>query len=286
MVRTSIVIPTFNGAATMRECLDCIREQSFADFQAIICDNASTDGTSEICAEIAASDKRFIHVRSGETIPALENFKKGLQLARAPYFMWRADDDLTDENYLRETVKALDESPDAKLAVTKVHRINTMTGREADHPLPVILGSDRLSRATATLLGCHPSWFYGLWRREAAIDGLSIVTAYPYLWAFDHLVTMRAMVRGEVAFAADSVFIQRIMREGFYHLGPIERLAARKAYVALSKKIISEAEYSESEKAALRRALESHADKRVAPWLRTHKKAFRARVAKFFGKVA
>ncbi|MDW9592864.1 glycosyltransferase [Sinorhizobium meliloti] len=282
MIRTSIVIPTFNGVATIRECLDCIRGQSFVDFEAIICDNASTDGTSEICAEVAAADSRFVHIRNDKTIPALENFKQGLGLARAPYFMWRADDDLTDENHLRSTVRTLDENPDVKLAVTKIHRINTTSGREADYPLPVSSGKDRLSRATATLLGCHPSWFYGLWRREAAVDGLSIVKAYPYLWAFDHLVTMRAMLHGEVAFVTDSVFIQRIMREGFYHLDPVERLAARKAYVALSRKLIADTDYSENEKAVLRGVLEKHANKRVAPWFKTHKRALRARVARFF----
>lgn len=284
MARVSIVIPTYNGAATIRECLDCIREQSFSDFEAIICDNGSTDGTSEICAEIAASDTRFVHVRAKDTIPAFENFKKGLGLARAPYFMWRADDDLADGNHLRETVRALDESPQAKLAVTPVHRINTRTGRKTDYPLPVPSGPERVLRAQATLLGCHPSWFYGLWRREAAIDGLAIVKTYPYLWAFDHLVTMRAMMNGEVAFVTDAVFIQRIMREGSYHLDPIERLAARKAYVAVAKAIIAEADYSKGEKVILRRALEKHADERVAPWFKIHKRALRARMAKWFAR--
>ncbi|MEI2298055.1 glycosyltransferase family 2 protein [Ensifer sp. MJa1] len=283
-MRTSIVIPTYNGVETIRECLDCIRAQSFADFEAIICDNASTDGTSEVCAEIAAADGRFVHVRSDETIPTLDNFKKGLRLANAPYFMWRADDDLTDEHHLRETVRALDQRPDAKLAVTRVHRINTTTGREADYPVPVPPGPDRVSRATATLLGCHPSWFYGLWRREAALDGLSTVEAYPYLWAFDHLVTMRAMVNGEVAFVENSVFIQRIMREGSYHLDPIERLAARKAYIGLAEMIIAEADYPQRDKAVLRTALEKHADKRVAPWFRTHKRALRLRLARLVGR--
>ncbi|RVI77376.1 glycosyltransferase [Sinorhizobium meliloti] len=282
MVRTSIVIPTYNGASTIRECLECIRGQSFADFEAIICDNASTDGTSEICAEVAAADQRFVHIRNDETIPVLDNFKKGLNLSRGRYFMWRADDDLTDEHHLRETVRALDGAPDARLAVSTVRRINTTTGREAVYPVPSPAGTDRLTRATATLLGCHPCWFYGLWRRDAVFDALTIVQSYPYLWAFDHLATMRAMANAQVAFAPNAVFVQRIMREGFYHLDPVERLAARKAYVALARGIIAESGYSAREKSALMRALEKHADKRVAPWFKTHKRALQMKVAKYF----
>ncbi|MCA1439883.1 glycosyltransferase [Ensifer sp. IC4062] len=282
MARASIAVPTYNGAETISESLNCIRSQSFEDFEVVICDNASTDGTSEICAEFARQDKRFRHVRSNINVPVMENFRKALSLGEADYFMWRADDDLTDENHLEATVKALDREREARLAVTPVHRINTSTGREADYPLPVSEGADRLSRAKATLLGCHPSWFYGLWRRDAVVEDMAVLRDYPYAWAADHLTTMRAMINGQVAFAPEATFTQRIMREGSYHLQPAERLAARRKYVEIARRIIAETDYSAKEKIVLKKALEQHANKRVAPWFRMYKRALRERIRAIF----
>ncbi len=243
-----------------------------------IWDNGSTDGSSEICADFARNDSRFRHVRSQTTVPPLENFKKGLRLASADYFMWRADDDLTDNGFLAATVKALDAKPDARLAVANVRRTNTTTGRTADYQVPVALKGDHASRAAASLRACHPSWFYGLWRREALLADLAVLDAYPFLWAADHLATMRAMLNDQVAFAPESTFTQRIMKEGDYHLSSVERLRARKSYVAISKRLLDEGDYSLSDKAILRKAIEQHANRRVAPWFRTYKRALRERL--------
>ena len=55
----SIIIPVYNVAPYLRECLDSVLAQTFADWEAICVDDGSTDGSSAMLDEYAAKDKRF-----------------------------------------------------------------------------------------------------------------------------------------------------------------------------------------------------------------------------------
>ena len=55
----TIIVPAFNAAPWIAECLDSILAQSFDDWQAIIVDDGSTDATADIAAEYALRDKRI-----------------------------------------------------------------------------------------------------------------------------------------------------------------------------------------------------------------------------------
>ena len=57
--RFSIVIPVYNVAPYLRECLDSVLAQTFIDWEAICVDDGSTDGSGAILDEYAAKDKRF-----------------------------------------------------------------------------------------------------------------------------------------------------------------------------------------------------------------------------------
>lgn len=194
MARVSIGVPTYNGVETIAECLRCLQEQSFEDFEVFISDNGSTDGTSDVCAAFAKPDRRFHHFRSAETVPAAVNFTSARDLTNTPYFMWRADDDLTDGEHLEGMVNALDRSPAAAVAVSPVLRITEYpTYQRKMYEPPSLSDETEVGRIRSLLLGCHPSWIYGLWRREPLVRSWDMVSAqYPYLWAADHLVLMFA----------------------------------------------------------------------------------------------
>jgi glycosyltransferase involved in cell wall biosynthesis len=110
--RLSIGIPVYNGENFLRELLTNLREQTFNDFEIVICDNASTDRTEQICREYAALDSRIRYHRNQTNIGANRNFNKVFELSTAPLFKWAAHDDLYDPTYLEVCVKILDENPD------------------------------------------------------------------------------------------------------------------------------------------------------------------------------
>lgn len=55
----SIVVPVYNAAAWLCQCLDSLRAQTFSDWEALLVDDGSTDASAEICREYAARDNRF-----------------------------------------------------------------------------------------------------------------------------------------------------------------------------------------------------------------------------------
>ena len=59
MKKFSIIIPVYNVAPYLRECLDSVLKQTFADWEAICVDDGSTDGSGAILDEYAVKDKRF-----------------------------------------------------------------------------------------------------------------------------------------------------------------------------------------------------------------------------------
>ena len=59
MPKLSIGIPVFNGQEFLPELLDRFLAQTFRDFEILICDNASSDRTPQICYEYERRDSRI-----------------------------------------------------------------------------------------------------------------------------------------------------------------------------------------------------------------------------------
>lgn len=96
----SIGMPVFNGESNIREALDSLLVQTFIDFELIISDNGSTDGTEMICREYAAKDPRIRYVRQSENRGMLFNFLFVLDEAQGKFFMWAAHDDIWAPNWV------------------------------------------------------------------------------------------------------------------------------------------------------------------------------------------
>ena len=111
MSKTSVVpkvtigMPVFNGERLIRAALDSLLAQSFSDFELIISDNASTDGTERICREYAGRDKRIRYIRQLANIGGVPNFKFVLDEARGEYFMWSACDDIHSPDFVLRSLR-------------------------------------------------------------------------------------------------------------------------------------------------------------------------------------
>jgi glycosyltransferase involved in cell wall biosynthesis len=103
----SIGMPVYNGEKYIREALDSLLTQTFADFDLIISDNASTDGTENICREYAGKDKRIRYIRQELNQGASQNFNHVLNMADGKFFMWAAHDDKWNKDYVELLSKEL-----------------------------------------------------------------------------------------------------------------------------------------------------------------------------------
>jgi glycosyltransferase involved in cell wall biosynthesis len=115
----SIGLPVFNGERTVGTAARSVLAQDHAHLELVISDNASDDGTEEICRELAAADERVRYVRQPENIGLLRNFYAVLHEARGTYFKWIGDDDWLTPTYVRRCVEVLDDDPLLILVTTQ-----------------------------------------------------------------------------------------------------------------------------------------------------------------------
>ncbi len=95
----TIAIPTFNRAEWLRACLEAILRQSFADFELIVADNASTDATPAVVA--ALRDPRIQYIRHERNLGGYENFVFCSKLGQGEFLVLHQDDDLLHADFLR-----------------------------------------------------------------------------------------------------------------------------------------------------------------------------------------
>src|SRR5713226_9738948 len=84
----SIGLPVYNGEAYLRQVLDSVLAQTFSEFDLVISDNASTDGTEAICREYAAADPRIRYHRQARNRGVTWNFRQVVLLSSGQYFLW------------------------------------------------------------------------------------------------------------------------------------------------------------------------------------------------------
>ena len=123
-MRLTIAIPVYNGERYLRETFECINAQTFSDFEVIISDNASTDGTEWICRDFAARDPRVRYVRNIRNVGMAANFERLVKLAHGEYFKLATADDRFDARLVGECVAVLDAHPEVALCYGKTTLID------------------------------------------------------------------------------------------------------------------------------------------------------------------
>src|SRR6267143_929234 len=104
----SIGLPVYNGERYVRTAIESILNQTLQDWELIICDNASTDGTQAICEDYAARDARLRYLRNPSNIGAANNYRRVVELAQGRYFKWIASDDYCAPEFLDRCQRAND----------------------------------------------------------------------------------------------------------------------------------------------------------------------------------
>lgn len=103
----SIIIPVYNVEQYLRDCLDSVLHQSFADWEAICVDDGSTDTSAAILDEIAAIDPRVIVVtQSNGGLSSARN--AGLEVAKGDYLLFLDSDDWLEPEALKTLSDHLD----------------------------------------------------------------------------------------------------------------------------------------------------------------------------------
>jgi len=164
----SIGLPVFNGEKYIPQALNSLLAQSYDNFELNISDNASTDGTEEICRLYAAKDNRVHYYRHASNVGLMGNWRRVLQLATGEYFMWAPHDDCWSKNYVGTLLECLLARPGAILAAGRTLYIDSDGNPYHLDPddAPVRHGNGNLSTAKQLLLQHAQGWLHGLFRRD------------------------------------------------------------------------------------------------------------------------
>lgn len=108
-MKIDILMATYNGEKYLREQIDSILNQTFKDFNLIICDDCSKDSTWKILQEYEKKDSRVKIIKNEKNLGYNKNFEKLLSYVQSEYFMLSDQDDFWMENKVEESYRKITE---------------------------------------------------------------------------------------------------------------------------------------------------------------------------------
>ena len=104
--KVSVIIPIFNPGTNLETCLRSVRGQSFSDWECILVDDGSTDGSAEICDRFSEEDSRFIVIHQSNCgVSSARN--KGLNVAKGEFISFIDSDDYISSCYLESLYNSI-----------------------------------------------------------------------------------------------------------------------------------------------------------------------------------
>jgi glycosyltransferase involved in cell wall biosynthesis len=121
-IPVSVVIRVYNGERYLREAIESILGQTFSNFELLVIDDGSTDGTPAILSEYARDPR--VRVINQPNSGANAAARRGVQEARGAYIAVMDADDRSQPDRLRKQVAFLDENPDYVLVGSAMRIVN------------------------------------------------------------------------------------------------------------------------------------------------------------------
>ena len=103
----SIVMATYNGEKYIKKQLDSILNQTYSNFELIICDDCSTDNTRHILEYYSKKDDRVRLIFNNKNLGVTKNFEQGIKLTKGDYIAIADQDDIWREDKLEILLKEI-----------------------------------------------------------------------------------------------------------------------------------------------------------------------------------
>jgi len=193
-VLVTIAVPVYNGERFLGQCLDSLLAQTYRDFVLLISDNASTDGTRQICERYVRRDSRVRYHRNLVNIGLYGNFNLLLRLVRTPYVKLASADDFWAPAMLADAMEEMQRDPALVLC----------------HPRAVLVDEDgreiRRYEKSMQLMDDDPAT-----RFKRVFTELGLVNQLMGVMRIDAVRAMRPLMKQP---AADSVFVAELSLHG------------------------------------------------------------------------
>lgn len=207
MPKFSIILPVRNGGEFVKECVISIMTQEFGDFELLVLDNCSTDGTSEWLKSI--TDTRIKIFCTDKPLSIEENWGRVLSLDKSEYMTLIGHDDILHSNYLLEMNRLITAYPDATLYQTHFNYIDSQSKIIRDCKPMLILEStdsllDNCLKRNIDLMGT------GFMMRSRDYNELGGIPDYPNLLFADFELWINLTKKGYKATSTENCFSFRV----------------------------------------------------------------------------
>jgi Glycosyltransferases involved in cell wall biogenesis len=128
MPKVSVILPVYNGTAYLSECLDSLLTQNFKDFEILLIDDFSTDGSRDICRQYQARDKRIRHIENPVNMGTASTTNLGHQLALGDYIAHADQDDISKPQRLGWQFNFLEKNPDICMISGQMQAFGSVSG--------------------------------------------------------------------------------------------------------------------------------------------------------------
>jgi glycosyltransferase involved in cell wall biosynthesis len=221
----TIALPVRNGGAMLKECIASILVQRLDDFDLVVLENASTDGTAEWLKEL--KDPRVTVFPAEKPLSIEENWARILHIPKNEFLTTIGHDDLLDPDFLEIIQRLIGEHPDAGLYLTHFRLIDAH-GKFAAHCLPMPERETAAGFLAARLCGLRHSFGTGHVMRSAIYDAVGGIPPFAKLLYADDALFIKVIGSSYRATAMDEAFSYRghstsasggsLMRENFQAL--------------------------------------------------------------------
>jgi glycosyltransferase involved in cell wall biosynthesis len=212
----------YNSERYLAASIESLLGQTYENFELIISDNASTDGTGAVCRRYAKQDSRVRYLRQPRNIGLSPNHNFTLAESRGELFKWAAGDDLYARDLLQRCIEALDANPEVVLAhawEAAIDETGTVT-QALEYPLTTD-ASSAPQRFRSFLFGSS-----GLFEhRDGDSRGMVRLDNRGILRACDEYGVIRADVMRKIAplgsyHHADRIVVCELALRGPFHISP------------------------------------------------------------------
>lgn len=145
----SIVVPVYNVIEYLNKCVNSIKSQIEKEWELLLIDDGSTDGSGALCDELAKTDKRIrvIHKENGG-VSSARNL--GIDLAKGEYIMFVDSDDWLEPDLCSQLLSAM---PSADIAIGGCTIVNVDSAMEQKPSKAMILDKEGLGKKFDALFG-------------------------------------------------------------------------------------------------------------------------------------
>jgi hypothetical protein len=114
--RVTVLLPVYNGERHLREAIDSILGQTYGDFELLIVNDGSVDGTGDIIHSY--HDSRLVVLDNPRNLGLAKSLNRGLRRARGELIARHDADDVSEPEWLRRVMALLDREPMVAVAAT------------------------------------------------------------------------------------------------------------------------------------------------------------------------